>query len=393
LDSKTDAELVALARTGDKVAFGALVERYQLMAKRAAMRMVAHEDIAQELAQEAMLRAYLALSKLRDDQNFRNWLYGIVLNVCRAYLRDHKTAFFTIDGLADNLITEDSILDSAENNPEKIVEEKEVQRRVLETIHDLSTKNKWAVMMFYYDQLSLQEIAESLGISVVAVKGRLHKARQHLRIELSSTYFDQIGTRKENAMIKVTIGDVVWMKLEDRSQCVILLLDKVRQRALPIWVSSNEAEPIARGIHNITSPRPLTFNFMANLLKASNAHLEEVRVQTLKDEIFYAVAKVRNGSKTQEIDTRPSDALSLAVLTGSPMFVSPEIPEEAWIGITQEDGDKPRPIKDVEAIMGEIRSILENQVHPKQFLSASLLGQEETRNAYLKSIGFPSEAE
>ncbi len=86
----TDAELVVLARLGDKEAFGHLVERYQQMAQHIAMGMLADEDTASELAQEALLRAYLSLGRLRNEESFRSWLYGIVLNVCRSYLRDQR---------------------------------------------------------------------------------------------------------------------------------------------------------------------------------------------------------------------------------------------------------------------------------------------------------------
>lgn len=91
---KTDAELVALARSGDKDAFGQLIERYQLLVKRIAIGMVANDDIAQDLVQEAMLQAYLSLNHLQEDGRFKNWLYGIVLNVCRSYIRDQKAVFF-----------------------------------------------------------------------------------------------------------------------------------------------------------------------------------------------------------------------------------------------------------------------------------------------------------
>src|SRR5258708_8864881 len=244
------------------------------MAKRAAVRMVFHEEIAQELTQEALLRAYLALEQLRDDSSFRNWLYGIVLNVCRAYLRDQKIALLPLEGLADGQIVDPGIV----SDPEQMVEEAEVRRRVLEAIQDLSSENKLTVLLFYYEQLSLREIAESLGISVVAVKGRLHKARGRLRQELSVLPTSQLAARREKAMIAVSIGDVVAISYEDGIRCVILLLDDRGQRALPIWVGPQEADYLGRGLYGLAAPRPLTFNFMASLLAASSSQLEEVSV-------------------------------------------------------------------------------------------------------------------
>ena len=100
MEKRTDAELVALARSGDRDAFGHLVERHQQMAKRIAMGMVPNEDIARELVQEAMLQAYLSLDHLRDDGRFKSWLYGITLNVCRSHIRDQKTVLFSLEALA-----------------------------------------------------------------------------------------------------------------------------------------------------------------------------------------------------------------------------------------------------------------------------------------------------
>ena len=90
MDQRIDTELVALARSGDKSAFGQLIERYQPMARRIAIGMVGNENIARELVQEALLQAYLSLNRLRDDERFKSWLYGIVLNVCRSHIRNQK---------------------------------------------------------------------------------------------------------------------------------------------------------------------------------------------------------------------------------------------------------------------------------------------------------------
>lgn len=108
-EEKTDLELVSLARSGDKQAFGHLIGRYQSMAKGIAMSMIKHEDLAQDLVQEAMLQAYLCLDRLRDDSRFGSWLYGIVLNVCRSHIRDrnargdHKGVFLSLEAMTGGL--------------------------------------------------------------------------------------------------------------------------------------------------------------------------------------------------------------------------------------------------------------------------------------------------
>jgi RNA polymerase sigma-70 factor (ECF subfamily) len=95
LPHKSDSDLVALARAGDKAAFGRLIERYQTMVYHVALKTVRNEYLAQELAQEALLQAYLSLDRLRDAARFKNWPYGAALNVCKSYLRQQKMDFFT----------------------------------------------------------------------------------------------------------------------------------------------------------------------------------------------------------------------------------------------------------------------------------------------------------
>ena len=103
LDETPDPCLVALARGGDRQAFGTLVVRYRAMAESIATRVVRDRDLGRELAQEAMLQAYLSLDRLRNDARFQSWLYGIVLNVCKSHLRYRRGAPVSLEGMAGGL--------------------------------------------------------------------------------------------------------------------------------------------------------------------------------------------------------------------------------------------------------------------------------------------------
>src|SRR5512140_3513924 len=92
MDLWTDSELVVAARAGDKAAFGVLVERYETMVQRLAWRMIGDVDIAHDLAQDALLQAYLSLDSLQADSSFKSWLYGLTLNVCRMYIRSRHSS-------------------------------------------------------------------------------------------------------------------------------------------------------------------------------------------------------------------------------------------------------------------------------------------------------------
>jgi RNA polymerase sigma factor (sigma-70 family) len=333
LNTRTDAELVMLARGGDKDAFGCLVERYGPMAKRAALRMIGQEDIAQELCQEALLQAYLSLRHLRSDHQFRSWLYGIVLNVCRDYLRSQKMNFLSWESLVGGAALE--AMHIAGDDPQEIVEQRELHRSLYAAVNDLSSENKAATQMFYFDGLSIQEIAAKLGVSIAAIKGRLHRSRNQLRARLSEQPSRRIEGEKH--MIKVTIADIHRYKKEgqEHEHHIIYLHDESQQRVLPIWIGPAEGSALAFRLRRIETPRPTTFDFMATLLDTTGAKLIEARVEALKDRVFFGIAKIQMGATVHEIDARPSDVLTLAAGTECPIYVSESIPADTWFSLLE----------------------------------------------------------
>ncbi len=333
-----DSELVALARSGNKDAFSQLIERYQLMAKRIALGMIAREDIARELVQEAILEAYLSLDHLRDNARFKGWFYGIVLNVCRSYLREQKTDTFSLEAMMGGVRCDALALPSAALDPQEVAEQRELHSIVLKAIQDLSPKDRVATLLFYYEHLSLREIAAILGVSVVAVKGRLYRAREQLREQLVVVYPEMnYATSREQGrkrMTKVTVAAVLERSDEKKGHAVVLL-DEIGQRVLTIWIGPVEALTIGMGITEVSAPRPMTAHFMVNLLRATEMKLEEVRIETLKEDVFYAVARFRQGDALHELGARPSDAIALAVLMQSPISVAEEILQRAGIALPE----------------------------------------------------------
>jgi len=338
---KTDIELVALARHGDKDAFGLLAQRYQLLAQRFALRFLGNEDGAQDLAQEAMLQAYQSLKSLRDPARFKSWLYGIVLNVCRSHLRDRKIDCFSLEAVIEGLSFFPAPFSSPVLTPEQLAEEKERYETVLNAVNSLPPAYRDILLLFYYAQLSLQEIATLWQIPVSTVKVRLHRARQRLKTLLQERHPEILPPEKRRKiMVKVTIADVVMVEPKEGQELpldpyVIILYDETGRRVLPIWVGPFEGESIVIGLSDLTTPRPLTHNFYSGLLQGINARVEEVSVVALKINTFYAVVKIRCGKKTYEIDARPSDAMTLAVLNGVPIFVAEEVLETAGISIPE----------------------------------------------------------
>jgi RNA polymerase sigma factor (sigma-70 family) len=181
----SDLELVLLSQQGNKAAFGQLVLRYQPMAQRLAARVIGNGDLAQELVQDGMLQAYLSLEKLNDPTCFKSWLYGIILNICRNDLRRRKVVYLSLDAMVGSLVDKQPPIARSSTDPQLVAEQEELHSALRKAVDTLSPKNRSAILLFYHEQFSLQEVANSLNISISAVKGRLHKSRHQLRKQLS----------------------------------------------------------------------------------------------------------------------------------------------------------------------------------------------------------------
>src|SRR5260370_12300378 len=132
-----------------------------------------------------MLQAYLSLDRLRNGGRFASWLYGITLNVCRNHLRSQKMDVSSLEALMGGMFIDPSFVSEGVVDPLAIAEEHELAQKILQCVYALSPAEREATLLFYYSQFRVSEIAGILGISVVAVKGRLHKARKQLKEDLS----------------------------------------------------------------------------------------------------------------------------------------------------------------------------------------------------------------
>jgi len=326
----TDSHLVAMARAGDKAAFVALMERHEEAMVRAALRVTRDPEAAREVVQEAVVAAYLSLRYLRDDESAGAWLRGIAANVARQSLRVRRTT----GPLSDV---------AAESAPDAAVERREVSEAVRGALDALPSKSREAATLFYVERLSLREIAHATGSSIVAVKGRLHRARRHLQDRLGWLYRELYGRparRKERPMTRLVIADVVPL---DEGTCAVVLVDAAGGRVLPIWIDPAIGRLIALALRGRRFPRPLTYDLMANLLEATEATADRVRIEALRESTFYAVVQLRVGERTRDVDARPSDALALAVRLNAPIFAADDVLATAGVPIPDEYRQK-RPI-------------------------------------------------
>lgn len=106
---------------------------------------------------------------------------------------------------------------------------------------------------------------------------------------------------------------------------IVVLKDVCSDTVLPIWVGVYEANAIAMEIEKVTTPRPFTHDLIKNLLVGLNAHVHKIVVTELRDDTFFAVIWMESDGKVISIDSRPSDALAVALRVDCPIYVEEEV--------------------------------------------------------------------
>jgi uncharacterized protein len=106
---------------------------------------------------------------------------------------------------------------------------------------------------------------------------------------------------------------------------IVVLKETAGNGVLPIWVGVPEANAIALEIEKVQTPRPMTHDLLKNVLTGLNVHVQRVVVCDLKDDTFYALIWMERDGQTMSIDSRPSDALALALRLDCPIFVDDEV--------------------------------------------------------------------
>jgi RNA polymerase sigma-70 factor (ECF subfamily) len=172
----SDRELVQQAQAGDTEAFSALVVEHQLFVYNLALRVVGNADEAEDVAQEAFVRAWLALPNFRGQAQFRTWLYRIVTNLCC-----NRVPRLRRDLLAMSEEAALQIPDETDADPAFSVEAGERRKFLHQQIEALPENYRLVVSLRYQQELSYEEIASVLSLPVGTVKTGLFRARARLR--------------------------------------------------------------------------------------------------------------------------------------------------------------------------------------------------------------------
>lgn len=128
---------------------------------------------------------------------------------------------------------------------------------------------------------------------------------------------------------------------------IIILRDEEEKRSLPIWVGLFEANAIALELEKISTPRPMTHDLIKNILESVEAKVEKIVVNDLRDNTFFALIHLRLGEAEITVDSRPSDAIALALRMGAPIFVDEDVVRRAKsVEVAPKESDDQEKLKE-----------------------------------------------
>lgn len=175
--------LIEKSLQGDVASFEKLINQYQVYVYNIAFRTLGHEEDAKDAAQDAFIKVFKNLSQYTGDAQFSTWLYRIVINTCKDYLRKRssikETSIESTSEEGENYLME--LPDTEILQPEKQLERKEMQGKLIKALDQLPEANKTAVVLRDIRGLSYEEISLIESCSVGTVKSRINRGRNYLR--------------------------------------------------------------------------------------------------------------------------------------------------------------------------------------------------------------------
>jgi len=179
MENKEDGQYIKRVLNGETNAYAFLVNKYKSMAFSLALKMLKNREDAEEVAQDAFVKAYQSLSQFRGGARFSTWLYRIVYNTAVSRLRKSSYEVLSIDGKGVEEKEQEEIADAYHQLKES--ERKKFLDIVLEK---LDPDENFLVTLYYYEEKELEEIARVTGLTKNNVKVRIFRARQKMMVML-----------------------------------------------------------------------------------------------------------------------------------------------------------------------------------------------------------------
>lgn len=190
LNRVNDADLIREAQRGSRTAFEELVRQYDQAVLRLALHLTGSEAEAQDIYQEAFLKAYRHLGNFRFECSFYTWMYRIVTNLCFDHLRKKKTRREDSPVMVDSSGEEHSLLDMVADdrsgaNPERDLMRRELGGKINKALEQLTPRERMVFELKHYQGLRLRTIGEMLNTTEETAKNTLFRATKKLRAKLA----------------------------------------------------------------------------------------------------------------------------------------------------------------------------------------------------------------
>jgi uncharacterized protein len=138
-------------------------------------------------------------------------------------------------------------------------------------------------------------------------------------------------------------------------QPIVLLKTAEGNKFLPIWIGHPEAAAILMKLQGASTPRPMTHDLVTDVLARLEARISRIAVTELRENTFYAIVTVAVDGSEIEIDSRPSDAIALAVRAGAPIFAADDVIEESAIEFEHEDVNEEEVVEEFKKFLDEVK--------------------------------------
>ena len=191
MEARGDAELVVLSQQGDAEAFGQLARRWQAALFQFARRLLGNGDDARDVCQEALLRAYENLPRLRDPAKFKAWVHLIALNLCRDRLRSPRSriesATYEEGAIGGTRIA------TPPATPDRVVDRSRLAEALGEVLARISPEQRAAILLREFQGFTTEEIAEMTGVPTATVRTRIFYGFRAVRQMLQERGIDAAG--------------------------------------------------------------------------------------------------------------------------------------------------------------------------------------------------------